>query len=170
MFKNTMLCGLALFLGVVTAGPPEKFSQAEAERLIFQCWKEVRYERTGNVIEVPGHLYGHKFDPNEYHSWPRGGELTGVGSELKIQIIVNAKTHPIRLDIVSDYPNGKRYASPGIVKFEKDNMIWVKAGVEQKSELFREDGEYKTRPTGFEATKENHYVKRVMVRCKYLDE
>jgi hypothetical protein len=161
---------ILLCLGGLPAAEPAKLSQAEAERLIFQCWKEVRYQQNGNVIEVPGHLYGHKFDRNEYYSWPRGGEFTGLKSELKIQIIVNAKTHPIRLDIVSDYPNGKRYASPGIVMFEKDNIIWVKAGVEQKSELSREDGEYKTRPTGFEATKENHYVKRVMVRCKYLDE
>jgi uncharacterized protein (TIGR03067 family) len=170
---------LALVASAVLAQPPAPDKAARTDREIreiedrvYGCWKEVRYERNGKVIEIPGQLDGHKFSTNDYHSWARGGELVlprgDPATEAKTKVIVNAKTDPIRLDIWSEW-KGKQSVSPGIVKFEKDKMIWVQAGVEQPTEKFREDGGYKTRPTGFDATKTNHYVKRVLVPCKYLE-
>ncbi len=158
------------WLGQATPGAePAKLTQAEVERLVYQSWKEVKYERNGLTIEVPEHLTGHRFGTKDYHSWALAGELTGVAGESEIQVIVDAKVDPMRLDIAYQYKGkNKIYVTPGIVKFEKGEMIWVEAGVEQKSETFREDGVYETRPTGFVADEKNHYVKRILMPCKYL--
>ncbi len=175
MHRNILLIALAnlpvLGFCAPPADEPAKLTQDEAERLVFQSWREVRFEYNGETRDKVWELEGHRFKPDDFQSWARSGELVlHTTDEVTCKVIVDAKVDPIRLDIVYEGPGKRPIAAPGIVKFVKGAMIWVKAGNEKKSETYRQDGFYATRPTGFVADDTNHYIKRVLTPCKYLDD
>lgn len=164
MFKTTISSALVLFLGVATAGPPEKLSQAEAERRIFQCWKEVTVEQHG---EKKAGGFGYCFTAQGGPGWPLQGELTSGGDKRKI--LIDASSNPMRMDIVFLTEEGnEQFVIPYIFKFDNDKLILVRPDGSTKP--YRKDGNYPNRPKSFEATKETKYTKKVLKRCEYLEQ
>lgn len=162
MISRVPVIGALVWLCGATAAEPAKLAQAEAERLVFQCWREVTVEQNGEKKEG---AFGYCFTAKGGPCWPLSGELTAGGDEGR-KILIDASTGPMRIDFV--FTSGKEeWVSPCIFKFEMDRLVIVKP---DRSTPFREDGNYPIRPSGFEVTKENKYTKKVLKKCEYLEQ
>jgi hypothetical protein len=160
MISHVSVVAALMWLGCATAAEPAKLSQAEAEHLVFQCWREVTVEQNGEKKEG---AFGHCFTSKGGPCWPLSGELTAGGDEGR-KILIDGNASPMRIDFV--FTSGKEeWVSPCIFKFEMDRLVIVKPG---RSTPFRKDGNYPIRPTGFEATKDN--TKKVLKKCEYLEQ
>lgn len=155
----------ATWIAAVAANDLGKMTQGEAERLIFQCWKEIASEYGGKRTEGGG--FGYCFAPDGGATWLLQGEISGGGD--KVKMIVDANANPMRFDIIHLKKDGKEaYAFPQIFKLEKGDLILISPG--NKAEAFRKDGNYTIRPTGFETTSDNKYLKKILKRCQYLEQ
>jgi uncharacterized protein (TIGR03067 family) len=152
-------------LGAAAASEPKKLSQAEAESLVFQSWKVLAIEHNGKKTEGD---YGFRFSPDGEQVWLLQGELAPTHPDPGTKILVDASASPMRIDFVSLNAKKAFRVAPGIFMFDKGQLILIMP--DGGTSPYRKDGNYPNRPTGFEATNENKYTKRLLKKCEYLEQ
>jgi hypothetical protein len=147
---------------IKTQRKPDK--AAIVQRLSATCWRETLRDDWGHRSTIPGDLYGWQLLSRNVEIWGYAGEFSPTAYSYEIEIDVEKE--PMRLDLLSRGEKGKRDIQPGIFRFEGEQLIWMTPGLPNRWQDSPKSGECELRPRSFEATKENGYVKRVMVPCK----
>jgi hypothetical protein len=152
------------------AEPQKKLTQDEAERFVYQCWREFTTEQEGKACESD---VCYRLGRDSAEVWLWKGELS-IGTS-KMRTVIDANADPMRIDFHSVNDDEELVCViPCIWKMEgagKDaKLVIVRPDGSEKP---RKDGDYSKsakRPTGFETTKENKYTKNTYAPCDYLEQ
>lgn len=164
------ILGSTVLIGTGRTDEPAKLTQTAAEQIVFQNWKEVRIETKGK--SSPGGL-GVRFGRDGDESWLLHGELSPSTPELGSKVVINADANPMQIDfvrLIKDQNKEFTWVKPCIFKVENGLLVIVEPGNKLKYAEYRKDGDYAIRPIGFEATKANNYIKKILKTCQYLDQ
>lgn len=146
---------------------PQEMDKIRAK--VLRCWMEIEVEDEKGIVKDPNKLYGYRFGAEERSTWCRRGELS-LGFDKRNRVIVRPDRDPMQVDFLS--MNGqatKFFVTPCIFKFNGERMILIEPTT-GGAPYFREDGNYKNRPTSFTPTKENKYRKMTLKPCFLYDE
>lgn len=173
--------GVLLMMAVLSGAAPHapvpadaKAAAAEARadkakaRVLSGYWKAVLVEDAKGKTDDPGKLFGYVFREDEYAVWCRRGDLS-LSPPFRGEMWVRVRAaDPMHLDIYSNAA-GKEVVLPCIFRFDGDKLVIVEPGGRPFVRA-RADGAYPERPTGFEVTAKNGYVRRTLVTCNQLDQ
>jgi uncharacterized protein (TIGR03067 family) len=137
---------------------PAKGQERAQAKHVFGYWIEVRHEE-GDVVKTNElDLLGWELRPTRSGCWERRGESVYVGlGEARLR----PEKRPWWLDLEGTGPKGKPRIWPGIAKFEKGRLIWVRSP--HWLPLPPPGKDCPERPRSFEATKQNGYEKVILV-------